>query len=303
MAVSFISLFRDISALMDDVATLGKVATKTTAGVVVDDLVVNSEQASGFSNSREWPIVWKIFVGSILNKVILVPVALIMGHFYPPFMTILLLCGALYLAYEGVEGLHELFKPDEEIKQETAILLDAVHHGKDIMEIEKEKIKGAIITDFVLSAEIIVIAYGAIKSTMPTVGLPTLSIVLAVTAIAITVLVYGLVAMLIKIDDVGLYLRKFKKFESIGQGMVDIMPMIMTTLSWAGVFAMLLVAGGIFVEHSPLHALHEMLKQKGILGSMGNVAISYIVAMIIGKILVMGHHMACSLFSKNQPEH
>lgn len=294
MATSFVSLFRDITALMDDVATLTQAATKRTAGVIVDDLVVNSEQASGFSNSREWPIVFKIFMGSLLNKVILVPIALIMGAVYPPFMTALLIAGALYLAYEGFEGAVELYQEYKgSAKQiaENECVVAAAKNGADMLLVEKYKIRSAILTDFVLSAEIIVIAYGAILAQQPEVTLAKLALALSTVAIAITVIVYGVVALLVKVDDVGLWLTRFPKTRAVGMRMINTVPYLMRGLTWAGVIAMLMVAGGIFAEHSPAHALYETIHHLPYVGSVLAAAVAMVIALIVGKIMVTVHHL------------
>lgn len=293
MATSFVSLFRDIAALMDDVATLTQAATKRTAGVIVDDLVVNSEQASGFSNSREWPIVFKIFVGSMLNKVILVPIALIMGYVYPPFMTGLLIAGALYLAFEGFEGATELYeewKGGAKQIAENEVIVAAAKNGADLLLVEKAKIRSAIITDFVLSAEIIVIGYGAIFAQKPNASLTEVAISLAIMAVAITVLVYGVVALLVKIDDLGLYMTRFKRTQSFGMSLINAVPVLMRVLTWLGVGAMLLVAGGIFVEHSPLHSWYETIHHLPYIGGIAAAIVAVIIALVIGKLLVVIHH-------------
>ncbi|MCW8090973.1 DUF808 domain-containing protein [Alteromonas sp. ASW11-130] len=257
-AANLLALIDDIAALLDDVAVMSKVAAKKTAGVLGDDLALNANQVSGVKPDRELPVVWAVAKGSFLNKLILVPAALLISAFVPSLITILLVLGGLYLCYEGAEKvIHRFFvkhDPNERDKRLTALADSDI----DMVAMEKEKVKGAIRTDFILSAEIIVIALGTVQEAdfITQVG------VLSALSIAITIGVYGLVAGIVKMDDVGLYmLRKsvngswnsFQRF--IGRTLLISAPLLMKFLAIVGTLAMFLVGGGIlnhnigFIHH------------------------------------------------------
>src|SRR5690606_24493648 len=206
MASGFFAILDDIAALLDDVAMMSKVAAKKTAGILGDDLAVNAEKASGFASSREIPVLWAITKGSFLNKLIILPVAFLLSAFLPWAITVILILGGLYLAYEGAEKIYEFLvphKPKEEVKE----VLESTE--SEILAFEKERIKSAILTDFILSVEIIIIALGTVVTE------PILTQILVVTIIAIiaTVGVYGIVALLVRMDEVGFKLIKYSKKE------------------------------------------------------------------------------------------
>ncbi len=257
MAVSnLLALIDDIATVLDDVAVLTKVAAKRTAGVLGDDLALNAEQVSGVRAERELPVVWAVAKGSALNKVILVPSALALSVFAPWAVTPLLMLGGLFLCYEGFEKVaHSLLHSAKEDQAEHKQLIEAVADPNvDMVEFEQAKIKGAIRTDFVLSAEIIVISLGAVAGA---VFLTQLSVLVAM-AVLMTVGVYGLVAGIVKLDDVGIYLSKlpgedgFARFKRwLGRGIIFAAPWLMKGLSIAGTAAMFLVGGGILAHGIP----------------------------------------------------
>jgi len=253
-------LIDDIAALLDDVAVLTKVAAKKTAGVLGDDLALNAQQVSDIKADRELPVIWAVAKGSFINKLILVPAALAISAFIPWLITPLLIIGGLFLCYEGVEKiLHSLFHANEK-KQHHEALVNAVQTPDiDIIEFEKDKIKGAIRTDFILSAEIIAITLGVVASET----FATQAGVLSIAAILITVIVYGLVAGIVRLDDWGLYLFKRKGEQlfvrvqrNLGKALLRIVPYLMKGLSVLGTAAMFLVGGGILSHGIPwLHHL------------------------------------------------
>lgn len=261
---SFFALFDDIALLLDDVAAMSKVAAKKTAGVLGDDLAVNAEQVSGVKADRELPVVWAVAKGSFINKLFLVPAALLISFFLPWLIVPLLIIGGLFLCFEGAEKIIELFQ-DQAVKQQHHEQLISSNSDQqiDLIEFEKTKIKGAIRTDFVLSAEIIIIALGTVAH----VELSQQIAVLSVIAIAMTVGVYGLVAVIVKLDDVGLYWRQLepvnisrKILNKLGSGLLAFAPKLMSSLSWIGLVAMFLVGGGMLTHNLPwLHHLSELV--------------------------------------------
>ena len=264
MASSLLLLLDDIATVLDDVSVLTKVAAKKTAGVLGDDLALNAQQVSGVKADRELPVVWAVAKGSFVNKAILVPAALLIGTFLPWLVIPLLMVGGAFLCFEGVEKLAHKFLHKEEAKAERAELEQAlVDETVDLRAVEKEKIKGAIRTDFILSAEIIVITLGTVA------GRPfgTQLTVLVGIAIAMTVGVYGLVAGIVKLDDLGLYLsqRAGSASQAIGRGLLRLAPWLMKALSVLGTAAMFLVGGGILVHGVPAlgHALEGWVAQVG----------------------------------------
>ena len=254
---SLLALLDDIATVLDDVALLTKVAAKKTAGVLGDDLALNAEQVSGVRADRELPVVWAVAKGSFKNKLILVPAALTISAFAPWAITPLLMVGGAYLCYEGFEKVaHKLLHSKQEDEAEHAEIIEAISDPDvDIVAFEKNKIKGAIRTDFILSAEIIVIALGTVKD------VPMLTQVLVVSGIALlmTVGVYGLVAGIVKLDDAGLHLIQEKASDAwggfkraLGRGILRVAPYLMKTLSIVGTAAMFLVGGGILVHGIPV---------------------------------------------------
>ncbi len=261
MASSLFTLLDDIALLLDDVAVLSKVAAKKTAGVLGDDLALNAEQVSGVRAERELPIVWAVAKGSLLNKVILAPAAILISLFVPWLVTVLLVIGGLYLCFEGVEKvlhswLHSKEERQADQQQKMAALMDP---DVDLVALEKDKIRGAIRTDFILSAEIIVIVLGTVTDQ----PILTQAMVVAGLSFLITVCVYGIVALIVKLDDMGLLLLRRSATghapvsRIVGRGLLTAAPMLMKFLSIAGTLAMFLVGGGILL-HS-IGVLHHLL--------------------------------------------
>ena len=277
MASGFFALLDDIAALMDDVAVLGKVAGKKTAGILGDDLAVNAEKASGFMSSRELPVLWAITKGSFLNKLIILPLAFLLSAFLPPAITVILVLGGLYLAYEGAEKIYEFIFPHSP-KAEIAVLEKLSE--EEILSREKDKIKSAILTDFILSVEIVIIALGSVQHQ------PLLIQILVVTIIALfaTVGVYGIVALIVRMDEFGAKLIAYNEEENsfsdkIGIFLVSALPKVIKSLSVIGTIALLLVSGGIFVHNIDyFHGLFE--KIPGIL-------VEFITGLVVGFIVLL----------------
>jgi len=248
---SLFALLDDIATLLDDVAILSKVAAKKTAGVLGDDLALNANQVAGVAAERELPVVWAVAKGSFKNKAILVPTALAISALLPWLVIPLLMIGGAYLCFEGVEKLAHryLHAPAEDEAERAAKLSAIVDTNVDMVEFEKEKIAGAIRTDFILSAEILVITLGTVKAQ----PFSSQVMVLVVIAVVMTVGVYGLVAGIVKLDDVGLWLTKKSSafMQAIGRGMVNSAPVLMKFLSVAGTVAMFLVGGSILLHGIP----------------------------------------------------
>lgn len=260
MASGFFAVLDDIAMLMDDVALASKVATKKTAGILGDDLAVNAEKATGFVSTRELPVLWAITKGSFINKLIIVPLAFALNVIYPPAIIVALLAGGVYLAYEGVEKiLHWMFHRNEHTHAADE------PHPEDSEDAEKSKIKSAISTDFILSIEIVIIALGTVLEKSLAIQIVTVSVV----ALIATVGVYGLVAMIVRMDDVGFKLigptgddgQPIRKgaLPKIGQFLINLLPKVIRFLSVVGTIALILVAGGIF-EHN-IHFFHELVPQ------------------------------------------
>jgi predicted DNA repair protein MutK len=255
---SLLALLDDIASVLDDVALLTKVATRKTAGVLGDDLALNAEQVSGVQANRELAVVWAVAKGSAVNKLILVPAALAISAFAPWAVTPLLMAGGLFLCYEGIEKvLHKLTHSKAEDDARHAQLTAAVANpAVDLIAFEKQKIKGAVRTDFVLSAEIIVITLGVVAAA----PFVTQVAVLAGIAALMTVGVYGLVAGIVKLDDAGLALsRRTGLQRALGAGIVRLAPYLMKALSIAGTAAMFLVGGGILTHGIP--AVHHWIEE------------------------------------------
>lgn len=262
---SLLALIDDIATLLDDVAVLTKVAAKKTAGVLGDDLALNAQQVTGVRAERELPVVWAVFKGSALNKLIMVPIALALSAFLPWTITPLLMLGGAFLCYEGFEKIaHRFLHPAAEDEEEHNERLKAVADEQvDMVAFENKRIRGAIRTDAILSAEIIVIVLGTVQD----VDLVTRIAVLSVVAAVITVGVYGLVAGIVKLDDLGLHLidkqgeSKWIRFQHwFGEWVLRFAPKFMRTLSVVGTAAMFLVGGGILVHSIPAVAdsLHHV---------------------------------------------
>ncbi|MBB6291188.1 hypothetical protein FBY10_11296 [Pseudomonas sp. SJZ103] len=265
---SLLVLIDDIAAVLDDVALMTKVAAKKTAGVLGDDLALNAQQVSGVRAEREIPVVWAVAKGSFINKLILVPTALLISAFAPWAVTPLLMLGGAYLCFEGFEKLaHKFLHSKAEVQAEHTQLVEAVADpATDLVAFEKDKIKGAIRTDFILSAEIIAITLGTVADA----PLMQQVIVLSGIAVVMTIGVYGLVAGIVKLDDLGLWLtqKPGQVARSIGGGILRTAPYMMKSLSVIGTAAMFMVGGGILTHGVPVvHHWVETVSQ-----SVGGVA-------------------------------
>ncbi|EMB4339529.1 DUF808 domain-containing protein [Citrobacter freundii] len=286
---SLLTLLDDIATLLDDISVMGKLAAKKTAGVLGDDLSLNAQQVSGVRANRELPVVWSVAKGSFVNKVILVPLALLISAFIPWAITPLLMVGGAFLCFEGVEKvLHTLearkHKESPEERQQRLAALAA----QDPLTFEKDKIKGAIRTDFILSAEIVAITLGIVADA------PLLNQVLVLSGIAlvVTVGVYGLVGIIVKLDDIGYWLaeKRSQLAQSLGKGLLVVAPWLMKTLSVVGTLAMFLVGGGILVHGiSPLHHAIEHLaqQQSTLISLMLPTLLNLVLGFIIGGIVVL----------------
>ncbi len=300
-APSLLALIDDIATLLDDVAILSKVAMKKTAGVLGDDLALNAQQVAGVRADRELPVVWAVAKGSFKNKLILVPAALLISAFAPWAITILLVIGGAYLCYEGVEKLaHKFLHPADEKQAKHREKLQALSDPTvDMVAFEQEKIKGAVRTDFILSAEIIVISLGAVKDAEFAVQVAVVSGL----AVAITIGVYGIVAGIVRLDDVGLSLSKatltgiWSRFKrSLGRLLLLSAPYLMKTLSIVGTIAMFLVGGGILVHSLPvLHhflqgvteSLHALIGLEAVITSVMPVLLDGFVGIILGVVVLL----------------
>jgi predicted DNA repair protein MutK len=256
MASSLLALLDDIAVVLDDVALLTKVAAQKTAGVLGDDLALNAQQVAGVRAERELPVVWAVAKGSLRNKVILVPGALLISALMPALITPLLMVGGAYLCFEGVEKLaHKLFHgPAEQAAHEAELMQALADPGVDLAQVERDKIQGAVRTDFILSAEIVAITLGTVAQA------PWLQqfTVLAGVALLMTVGVYGLVGAIVKLDDAGLWLMQRPASgwqQALGRALVGAAPRLMKLLTVVGTWAMFLVGGGILAHGWP--ALHH----------------------------------------------
>lgn len=259
MASGIFALLDDIALLADDVAVASKIATQKTAGILGDDLAVSSEKATGFAQNRELKVIWAITKGSLKNKIIILPFAFLLSFFAPFIIPYILIIGGLYLLYEGIEKIEEYFYKKHITKKDKEILKSS---GENILEIEKEKIKTAILTDFILSIEIIFIALGTVINEPIKIQIAATSFV----AFIATFFVYGLVAIIVRIDNIGFWLID-KKHIKCGNFLVSLMPKIIKALSFIGTIAMILVGGGILshnvkiVHHYFLNFLPTMLNE------------------------------------------
>ncbi|MBT8344362.1 MAG: DUF808 domain-containing protein [Sulfurovum sp.] len=251
MAAGLLTLLDDISVLMDDVATMSKVATQKTAGILGDDLAVNAEKASGFASSRELPVLWQITKGSFINKLIILPLAFLLSAFASWLIVPILMIGGIYLAYEGMEKIYEYFFHRHEIKHIESLEQKST---EEVLAEEKGKIKSAVITDFILSIEIIIIALSTVSDQTMAIQIGAVSFV----AFIATVGVYGIVALLVRMDDFGYKIIAINGGESeIGEFLVLSLPKVIKALTVIGTIAMLLVAGGIFIHNS--HFVHDLV--------------------------------------------
>jgi predicted DNA repair protein MutK len=289
MASGFFALLDDIAAIMDDVAVMSKMAAKKTAGILGDDLAVNAEKASGFISSREIPVLWAIAKGSFLNKLIILPIAFLLSAFLPLAILIVLILGGLFLAYEGAEKIFEYFFPH---KHETIEIIAKDFTEEDVLVLEKEKIKSAIVTDFILSVEIIIIALGTV------IGKPITSQIVVVSIIAIlaTAGVYGIVALIVRMDELGFRLIALNSKErslskTIGNILVKALPKVIKSLSVIGTIALLLVAGGIFVHN--IEFLHHLFPQ------LPSIVKEFSFGLLIGFLVLGLVNLVKKVFQKN----
>ena len=297
---SLLALLDDIASVLDDVSVLTKVAAKKTSGVLGDDLALNAQQVSGVRAERELPLVWAVAKGSMLNKAILVPAALLIAAFAPWLVTPLLMVGGAFLCYEGVEKLaHRFLHTKDEAAQAHAQHLQAlVNENVDLVALEKDKIKGAIRTDFILSAEIIAITLGTVAGA----AFKMQVAVLVGIAVAMTIGVYGLVAGIVKLDDAGLKLLQragagvFASAQrALGAGILRVAPYLMKFLSVAGTVAMFLVGGGILthgvepLHHAIVHLAQQVSELTGLGGFMKTLVsmlLDAIVGIVAGTVVV-----------------
>lgn len=289
MASSFFALLDDIATLLDDVSVMTKVAAKKTAGVLGDDLALNAQQVTGVSANRELPVVWAVAMGSLVNKVILVPAALAISAFAPWAITPLLMLGGAFLCYEGFEKLaHRFMHSKAEDAAHHEALSRALSDPKvDVKALEKQKIKGAVRTDFILSAEIIVISLGTVAQASFAQRLA----VLVGIALIMTVGVYGLVAAIVKLDDLGMWLTRKSSAaaKAIGGGILRAAPWLMKALSIAGTAAMFLVGGSILLHGiGPLaHAIEAWLHPLGgVVGTVVGMLADALVGIVAGALVL-----------------
>ena len=313
---SLLTLLDDIATVLDDVAAMTNMAVKKTAGVLGDDLALNAEQVSGVNANRELPVVWAVAVGSFKNKLILVPVALTLSAIAPWAIAPLLMIGGAYLCYEGFEKIaHKFLHSEAEDKAHDAEILEALTHPDvDMLVFEKDKIKGAIRTDFVLSGEIIIITLGAVA------GAAFMSQVAVLSAIAIimTVGVYGFVGLIVKLDDIGLYLKhkpgsKALNWlrQSIGNALLSFAPRLMKSLTVIGTIAMFLVGGGILTHQVPI--AHDFIASAtaavASLGSVGEYLqvifpslLNIIAGVFVGGVVLVAVALTQRAFEKFKPQ-
>jgi len=294
---SLLTLLDDIATLLDDISVMGKVAAKKTAGVLGDDLSLNAQQVTGVKANRELPVVWSVAKGSFINKLILVPLALLISAFAPWLITPLLMVGGAYLCYEGVEKVlhslnHDKAEKSPEARQQRLEQLAQ----QDPREFEKNKVKGAVRTDFILSAEIVAITLGIVSEA------PLLNqvLILAGIAILVTVGVYGIVAVIVKIDDLGYWLREKSSTlaQAVGGLLLAAAPILMKILSVVGTVAMFLVGGGIVVHGiTPLH--HAITEYSGGFGPLISALLSnganLVLGFLIGSIVLLVVNLVAKL--------
>ncbi len=279
---SLFALIDDIASVLDDVALLTKAAGQKTAGVVGDDLALNAQQVTGLAAERELPVVWAVAKGSLLNKAILVPAALGISAVAPWAVTPLLMFGGAFLCFEGVEKVaHKVLHPKEEREDHVNHLRAVADENVDLVAFEKDKVKGAVRTDFVLSAEILAIALGEVAVA----PLVTRLLVLTVVAVVMTVGVYGLVGIIVKLDDIALHLSKKSSAlaKTFGRGLLAVVPWLMKTLAVLGTVAVFLVGGGIFVHGIP--ALHHFIEHVAECTGGAAVIVSQLGAIVVGIVV------------------
>ena len=304
-AGSLLTLLDDIATILDDVSVMTKVAAKKTAGVLGDDLALNAQQVTGVRAERELPVVWAVFKGSAINKLVMVPAALFLSAVFPWIITPLLMLGGAFLCYEGFEKVaHRLLHAREEDQVDHAKRVQAVADRKvDMVQFEKQRIRGAIRTDAILSAEIIVIALGTVQDAELAVRIGVVSLIAA----AMTLGVYGLVAGIVKLDDVGMHFmertgenRMAALQRWFGERILDFAPVMMKTLSVLGTAAMFLVGGGILVHGVPQLALllhdvedlaHELPVAADLFSDIASLIFNAVAGIIAGGLLVGVQHL------------
>lgn len=298
MASSLFLLLDDIASALDDVAVLTKVAAKKTAGVLGDDLALNAQQVSGVTANRELPVVWAVAKGSLVNKAILVPLALLISQFAHWLVAPLMLIGGSFLCFEGVEKIaHALKSRREDAESKKHHAAAVTDETIDLVALEKQKVKGAIRTDFILSAEIIIIALGTVADESFTLRVVTLVAI----SLLMTVGVYGLVAGIVKLDDVGLFLsKKASAFaKRVGGLMVRSAPVLMKFLSIAGTIAMFLVGGGLFVHNvTPVHHFIEKVMPDNTGGELLGNVVEALVGVAVGLVVFVVVELVKKLVSK-----
>lgn len=280
MASGIFALFDDIAILMDDVSVMSKVAAKKTAGILGDDLAVNAEKATGFQASRELPVIWAITKGSFINKLIILPLAFLLSAFAPWMIVPVLLLGGAYLSFEGAEKILEWMTPHKKPKIPAQTTADT----QSILEQEQDKIKSAVRTDFILSIEIIVIALGTVMNETLLIRILVVSLI----ALLATIGVYGLVALLVRMDDAGFYLihkanGNHKLMQKTGELLVASLPKVIRFLGVVGTIAMLLVGGGMFVHN--IEAMHHTL------AFLPSELPSLVAGLVVGGIIVALMHL------------
>lgn len=300
MASTLFTLLDDIASLLDDVSLMAKVAAKKTAGVLGDDLALNAEQVTGVHADRELSVVWAVFKGSLVNKLILAPAALVISAVAPWLVTPLLMLGGGYLCFEGFEKIaHSLRRRGNAVSDTTPQVEES---SLTPYSHEQEKIRGAVRTDFVLSAEIITIALGTVADA----PLLERAVVIAIVALGITAGVYGLVAAIVKLDDLGLYLGRrtgeglgARALRGLGHGLLAAAPRLMKALSVAGTAAMFLVGGGILLHGLPPLAglAHHLAEWGGLAGTLAPMALNFAFGVASGAALVGAVGLGARVFS------
>ncbi|MFD2584314.1 DUF808 domain-containing protein [Pedobacter vanadiisoli] len=294
MASGFFAILDDIGTLMDDVAVTAKLAAKKTAGILGDDLAVNAEKSTGFLSSRELPVLWAITKGSLVNKIIIVPIALLLNVFFPLAIKIILVLGGLYLAYEGVEKVVEYFF--HSAKPSHVEAKEVIQEGEAA---EKAKIRSAITTDFILSIEIVIIALGSVLEEKLAIQIITVSVI----ALLATIGVYGIVALIVRMDDAGYRLVKAANekgiFSAIGKILVKSLPVIIKILSIVGTVALILVSGGIFAHN--IAFLHHIFP------AFPSILREFVFGLLAGLVLVglitLGKNLLSLLKVNNKKSH
>ncbi len=289
MASGFFAVLDDVATLLDDVAAISKIATKKTAGILGDDLAVNAEKASGFVSKRELPVIWAITKGSLLNKIVILPIAFLLSAFLPWAVTVVLVLGGLYLAFEGAEKIYEFFVPHAHPHIPSDIKAQS---KSEILEMEKAKIKSAIVTDFILSIEIVIIALGTVINE----PLTTQILVVSMIAFIATVGVYGIVALIVRMDEFGAHLigingRENSISDKIGRFFVNALPIVIKSLSVIGTIALILVSGGIFVHN--LSFLHNIFPV------VPDLVVEFVVGLLAGFLVLLVYKGAKKLFIRH----